>query len=71
MTQTALILVDIQNDYFAGGRMALPPLRAHEAISPSTRWVIGLRPTASALFTDLRGAPGGLYAGLFARSEGR
>lgn len=24
MTHTALILVDIQNDYFAGGRMALP-----------------------------------------------
>lgn len=28
MTQTALILVDIQNDYFAGGRMALPAMEA-------------------------------------------
>lgn len=28
MTHTALILVDIQNDYFAGGRMALPAMEA-------------------------------------------
>ena len=28
MTNTALILVDIQNDYFAGGRMALPGMEA-------------------------------------------
>jgi len=28
MTKTVLILVDIQNDYFAGGRMALPGMEA-------------------------------------------
>lgn len=31
MTQTALIIVDIQNDYFEGGRMALPGMEAAAA----------------------------------------